>query len=643
MIQPTQTTQQPGSPSGGMKPTKMTPQELQQFRGQNVSYETIARAMAERNPSFKAKLADPIDGIYDPSGKPMNWNEVAVNMEVYGNPYGENAPTGPATTKKDEASNPYFGGGIFDKTLGALSGAIQVSVAKGASALGYDRLERGMNSPGGSVDVRQLPQNAKTASDTLTTVGAVAGSVAGPLGTGAGAFAGKAVGNLVETVANSQAGAEQKTPGQLITEPVKEGVIGAAVDGAFLGAGKIVGKVGAPLIATARKSLSKAGAILTNVDDDILERAMTNPHATEKAIKTIQSNPDAPFAVTAKQVGDTLIKKFDDAKKAIGLAKETFEKNSPDMRFDVSASIDDISKVLKENNLGVLSEPGKKGAKKMVMNDVKLSMGPAKPLEDAELGMIEEYINTVTKAKNYTLNDVLDIKKLYGRIYKKLGENNLGTTSNAQRILAKLSKTVEKKVTAAMPDDLAKAYLEYGSAASAVDEFGQFVTTNSKGKLVHSDRGEGYLNTLWGMTKGQRREDMAELSKIMGYDVVENMRYLKDAQALSSAFPKTGSRSLDIIRGVLQQGALVTGAGAGFAVGGLPGAMLGGAAGATTLAATSPRLVGKGLINLSKGAQSGPVKGISKMINRLQPAEKLALYKIMSELFESDEGSTNKR
>lgn len=646
----TQAPQQQQSAPQGQIP-KLTPEKLQQFRDQKISSSSIVKLYGSLNPEFKQKYeAGASRGFSFPGtdGKPMSWDDVALNMEAFG------SPAGPPQMQQAQQQQ----GGILQgignvastiwdyatAPIDAAAGGIEAGIGKAAGALGAKGIEKTIMA---GPDVQGLGENLQQTADIAPMVGGAIGSVAGPVGTGAGAFAGKAVGNLIETGLDLAQGKEQRR-GVIgkVASPVVEGVVAGVTDKAVTTA---LNK-GLPLF---KKGLTKLGATLTNVSDKTLERAFNQPKMMSTAVQEISENVTQPFLKLSQQIGNTMKDKIDEAARAIGSAKDDILTNNPGARFDVSSATDDLARVLKEENLSlkmggtaakkdffILNELGDPITSEAALNPsiTGLVQGQAKPLADDELKGLVEYVKTVNKAEKYTIDDVLDLKKLYNRIYNELGTNDIGTTSNAQRILRKLRTTVDDKISSAMPPDLALAYKDYSKAIGAHEDFGSFLSDH-KGKLELSDRAESYLNTLWGNTKGQRRQDVEELSKFLGIDINGKMQTLKDAQALSDMFPKTGGRTLDVLRTFLAKGAVSAGTTVGAIAGGVPGAAVGGAAGAGVTAVTSPLLVGKATMKAGEFAGNRIVKSFTTMMGKLAPAERQALIQFVTGASQAVDGA----
>ena len=611
----------PQQPQAQQQP-KLTPEKLQQLRSEGIQPATIVKFYGNLNPEFKQKYDAGASKGYnfsDASGKPISWDDAALNMEAYGNPMGQGAP------QMQQGQPPAPSQGIMGKIgnaastvwdyatapIDATAGGIEYGMAKAAGAMGFKGVEQKQLQS--NPDITGLKQNLQQTADIAPVVGATALSPFGAVGVGVGAFTGKAVGNLIETGIDMASGQPQRR-GVLgkVVSPVAEGVLNYAGQRAFDAA-----------IPAIKKGLTKAGAVLTNVADSTLERAFQKPQMMTTAIREISDNVQQPFLKLSQQIGNTLKDKIDKAGKAMGAAKDYILKNNPGATYDVSAAAGDLTDVLNKENI-TLNSVVKNG--KLV---ITLVQGRAKPLSEDELAGITEYVKTISNAKDYSLNDVLDLKKLYNRIYKELGTNDIGTTSNAQRILRSIRTSVDGKISQAMPTDLANAYKDYSTAMGMHEDFGSFLTDN-KGELELSDKAESYLNTLWGNTKGQRRQDIQALSDYLGIDISGKMQILKDAQELSSMFPKTGSRTLDILRSFISKGAATAGITGGAVTGGVPGAILGGAMGAGVTAATSPVIAGKIATKAGMIAGSRTFKAISGMLTKLAPAEKEALIMLIT-------------
>lgn len=622
----------------------MTPQELETIRGQKVSDDVTAKQYAAMNPQFAQGWGNPVNDFKDRDGKPMNWNTVALNAAIYGNPYGPDKPKEQQSMLGSFLSSAGSAlGTVADYATAPakmLLGGAEAVASDVSNGLGAGKLFEGQDSY-----KNQAGANAAKTASILPAVGATVGDMsAGPMGAAAGGFAGKAVGNLID-VANDPS---SKTIPQLVAEPAIEGAAQGALSGVMAKAGPAVRAVG--------RGTRKMFAGLSNVADETLQRAFSQPEMMSRAIEQVNKNVKQPFFSLAQKVGNTLSSKLTEAEAALRMAKEDFTKAFPKAKFDVSSSWEDVRSVLKEHNISLHVLPAEEGGNAaFVTNGVPataaIRTGKAKPLDEKSVAAITEYANTILGAKRYSPADILDLKDTYKKLYRSL-DDSAGATK-AQAILQSMKEKVDENIKKAMPEALKNAYANASNAYKALDNFGdKFVTTTAgKGGYQLADNAEGWLSNLWGAKKGQMREDVQHLSDFLGIDIAGESQLISDAKALSHWFPATGSRQKDILSSLAISKAanVVGGLSTMGAMTGTPHAMLGLAAGGIGSAATSPKVVGEATMTAGRMAGaatdiagSRAYKAISGMMSKLAPAEKMALYQFLdSELKSTFPASQN--
>jgi len=515
-----------------------------------------------------------------------------------------------------------------------------------ARGFGSDQVREGRTETSKGFDLADLPGDiADVVGPSLPLIGSLAGGAAGGivtaptgpgavLGAAAGAGAGASameggrqmVGDLFKV--NEKYGDPTAAPISL-GKVAKEGAIGA------------VSEVGGRVISQGAKVLKpafiKAGAKMTNLADDVLERAWNHPNMMSDAITKVSKNVKEPFLNLADDISKKMIALREEAKKKFIKGKDIFKEAYPDASFDFSQSLDEVNAALKEFNLTGVKPPlnpaGKAILKKgTAPKGVVLSQGQAEPLVKKEVDLLQQVITKLTEAKKYSVDDGIDLRKFFGRMYDEVELSNTGGPKLYHKILTRLKGIADEKIMKAMPTELKDAYKAYAQSAIMQDTFGRKFIQKVGNKKLTSDQASTFLKSLAGKNRGERRRIVQELEEHLGMDITNQVQFIEDAQKLMQLFPETGPRTADIIRSFLVRGAASAAPVIGGLQTGVNGAILGGIGAAGMMAATSPVVVGKGAMLGGRLAQSAGGKALTKLLEKAAPAEKAAIFELLNSI-----------
>jgi predicted negative regulator of RcsB-dependent stress response len=366
-----------------------------------------------------------------------------------------------------------------------------------------------------------------------------------------------------------------------------------------------------------KPKLLKMNARWANVSDDVLERAIQNPERMEEALTIVRKNADNPYTSIAQETGGKLMKYDDDARNAFKQAKENFVAANEGGTFDVSQGVGRMAEILKkEHNVGLkVSEVGGKVGLK-----VELKPGPANKFTSKETDAIQELVNTVANAKNFTADDLLDLEKTFDKAYNSVRLTELKQPKEFHAMVMKLKDGFDdvmrggKGQQPLLPLELRDAYAQLSSSKKLLREYGTQLLQGEGDLRRFSDNAEGFIKSLSNTNRGVRRSFIKRLDEALGLNLGESVDFLEDAKLLSKVDAPTAGRQGDIVRSVLLPAITGTvGAAVGGVVGGLPGGFAGQAAG--TAAGTviqkslqSPSKLGDRAIEYGKKLKKTPPK-----------------------------------
>ncbi len=647
----------------------LTPQQLEQARASGNNDAALVSSYAQSDPDFASKYEQTKKAglkIADPkTGQPMSAETISLNYATYGNPYGPQGQPQQKTVAKPSAMPPKAEKqGIGERFMRGF-GNKEVRDGK-QEVKGFDQ---GLGAaikdiPGDLADVagKALPFGGALLGGAVGAVlgtplpvaGNIAGGVAGAgVGAGIGEVGRQSFGDLFgvnqkygTTKEGKTSFGEQKDTG--LGEIGKEGLIGAASEfgGRIVGAGaKMLAKKAKPLFA-------KLGSVITNVDEAALNRAFEKPDVMRNAIKEAAEagkNEQGPFFSLAKNVHGKMTELRNAAKTQFTTAVSNFTKKYEGATFDATQPVDVYTSILKPYNINVgknklgaegkdllLDQYGGSLLKEGVDDTGKgfsLRQSVTEPLEDAELNYLGEVLNKITtKYKNLAPSELVAAKQFFKKMYERVDDTK--GPKLYHKILMEMKEKFDEGVHAVLPDELKAAYKPWADTARMMQSFGKtFGEEVSKGKFVVNKNAETFLMKLNTMNKTAQREQVEELSKMLGIDIADQAQFASDAGKLMRLLPATKDRQTDVIRSLLISGAGgVAGAAAPQNMDSTQRTALGAVGIGAGLAITSPRLAGKAMMSA----------GASNILAKLQPVEKSALYFLLESLSSKKTGAGKK-
>jgi len=343
-----------------------------------------------------------------------------------------------------------------------------------------------------------------------------------------------------------------------------------------------VAKVPREAIEAARPNLLKLNAKWANVPDDVLERAVQFPDEMETALGMVRKNPDNPFLELAQQTGGKLKRLDDEATASFKEARDAWKAANPEATFDVSQSVGEMYAILnKEFNVSLRPDMTKTG--KIL---VTVKPGPANKFTTKEVSALQELIQTLANAKNFKVDDLLDLNAAFDKAYDAVRLTELKQAKPYHAMVMRLKSRFDElmrgggDVPGILPDEMKVAYDQVSRSKSLLRQWGGQLLEGEGGTRRVSQQAESFVKSLSHQNKGARRDYIKGLEDALGVNLTETVDFLQDAKILSKIEPPTGGRQGDIIKAYLIP-TITTGLGAatGFGVGGFAGSFVGAEAG----------------------------------------------------------------
>lgn len=387
--------------------------------------------------------------------------------------------------------------------------------------------------------------------------------------------------------------------------------------------------------------LPKAASIATGVPLETLQRAYQHPQGMEEALTHVNENPTNPFFKLANTIASKIGEVKNTVEQGYVAAKDAFKQEFPKARFDLNPLYEKFFNPLKDFNLN-LEQVGTKNLAgvgttatelpQKFGTTYKVTVNPQSPFTTKEIGLFNGLLDKIQASRNIGIDDLLDLRRSFARAYDAvpLGINGKPTPYHAA-VMA-LKENAEKIIQDILPAQMKNANLAYSTFQDLAGKMGsKFV--DASGEIKQGS--ESFLSNLLNMNKGAQQTEIAKLEELTGIPIKDNVLLLKDAQRLNDLFPRTGSRTQDILRSL--------------AVGGLGlGAGLGPIGGALGLAASSPKVAGKiattvGKVSEALPESSGVIKSISERLFGAKPsAEEKAVAEAMAQGLQSGNETVKK-
>jgi hypothetical protein len=398
----------------------------------------------------------------------------------------------------------------------------------------------------------------------------------------------------------------------------KEAAMGAIEVGSFLPVEKLFIKPAQFLSKKLKGAATTAGEILTGVEkqklNSFIDLAKNQPERLETIKKVVKTNPKEPFLGYAEEVAEKINTLKSTAQDSFVTAIDNAKKRAGNATFELENKLPKIKETLNDFRLTVnqLRDNGKFMSKARVSPLTRTS-----PYTDREVKQIQGLVDKM-RVKNMSIDELLDFDDSVKRFLDDaLKKDNKKLAALGARLVEDSTQFI---------DDLLP---EVNNANQLYRDYYKLKGTIGK-KLLNADGtvkqgAESFLGNLENLNKGATRKEVQELSKILGRDVVADVKDINTVKQLMETVPNTTkNRTIDIIRGVVGSQAFS------------------GAAGAAVLfnpAVAVPAL----LINImsSPNVYRGFLEGISsgkpiaEVIKNLPPEEIVAIRKLFSDVFGS--------
>lgn len=355
-------------------------------------------------------------------------------------------------------------------------------------------------------------------------LGGLVGSGLGPAGTAVGAGLGAAGGKALENVIKTQVFGEEKSPVELYTEPVTEGLLDATLTGAGVAAAKGVGAVvrgGRGILSKymAKPMVSKMkdmGAPMVENADDILSAAsrlnvkptrgmLTSSPGYQKLESTLAQSPSG--------VGQEMADQFKNLRKGLQESSETLLPSKGQTAIEASETAKGLIQKSIEKSIEPAVEVYKRIENEVPFMDLstKSTQAIARNIENlpfAKISGSQESSFAKQMAENVrSIKTVDELRNLKSYVGKLLGDKGTSSTmkSTAGEIYGRLSKMEQNAITRAA---LSAAKSPQHGRAVAKQMIGEIKGANQIYSQVSNDLKD--LAQKVGMGKVQNYADFAQ-------------------------------------------------------------------------------------------------------------------------------------
>jgi len=303
--------------------------------------------------------------------------------------------------------------------------------------------------------------------------------------------------------------------------------------------------------------------------------------ATKKILDTAQSN----YAKNIEPINRLLIPGLEEAPKNVlgkvnsilnrysGLGQE-----SSVFTPAVLNSLDDLATMSPARRLALAPQlSGARSAEDLLQPTFDFSQGAF--VNRVEQNNIKEIVKSLSSNKSNKVQDLLALRR-------RLQQYSLGDFSKPYHAaLGEITGELDNEIMSRLPKAAAKKFkqanLEYESKRVLHDVLA---------RTLDSSNAEGFLANIMGKNKTEKQAFLKELANYSDKNFIKDIQDVLVAKELGRDFAKTGSRSQDIVRGLLFS-----------SVGGLSSGPLGALVGLMTSYGVAPRQLGDVFISLGKG------------------------------------------
>lgn len=274
--------------------------------------------------------------------------------------------------------------------------------------------------------------------------------------------------------------------------------------------------------------------LTTGLKKGTLGQIYDNPSGTNAAQQTLKDNPNNPYYPLAEKTAKGIAGLKSEAKAQWSDAARAFEEANPGTTFDVSSKVDPTETLSKFN---VDVTPTKKG---FVLTQGKHPLFPPN-----QLSLLQRAVNEVQGADAESPSDILNLKKVLGKFYDAVPFAPDGSPTPYHAVLSQLKEDTADAVSKVLPEDLQGADALYKAYYTLYEDFGRKIG-DYKGNVKPG--AEQFLANSGSYNKGVLRDAMERASASLGFNPVEEVQNMKNAQAINHLIPPTGGRTADVLR-----------------------------------------------------------------------------------------------
>jgi hypothetical protein len=399
---------------------------------------------------------------------------------------------------------------------------------------------------------------------TMPEVGA--GDAAVRLGADTATFGGKAA---VLGAKGAAEGAQNLALGQL------HGSQTPGTDFAFGAASPLVGKGVSQLWEAAPKIVGKVFSL-----PETLQTILKQPGGEllfKQGLKDVAENPQAPYLKIANEVASGMIDGEKSVKQAYQTGLDSVKAATAGKTFDVSPQIDELNKVLKDNNIKVSLVRGENGSMTEQLAIVKT---PQLQLSDSEVSNINDLLNSARQSTKVSFDDLRQLQQKFDNAYNAVPLSVNHTATTYHNIVSKLSSVIDNRVASVTEEFqpvMKHINAQYKEYKQVFRQFGNKFVDRSTGAPQLAPGAESFLSGLLNKNKGVLQGNVAKkLEEFTGIPVLDRTAGVKAAVDMSTL---ASSGKLSKVQKILQSTGAAIGTGLGYMKGGIGGAFEGGFAG----------------------------------------------------------------
>jgi hypothetical protein len=259
--------------------------------------------------------------------------------------------------------------------------------------------------------------------------------------------------------------------------------------------------------------------------------AITSPEYASKVadtIKEVASNPKAPFHELATRTAGAINGAEQDASQKLMDAASAFRKANPGATFNVrplgSAMAEALSKF---RSSGLVLDTQKDAAGRI--RGFKLATTPQSPFTKHEMAALNELMGKIKASNKVGIDDLMALRKSFSTAYDAIPEGESGPTVYHAAVMS-MKEPAEKIIDRILPAELKDANANYRAVQEMKDTFGNRITD---GKGTVKPTAESFLSGLGNANKGELRNSVANLHKMVGIHLPSEVQAVNDAVNLS--------------------------------------------------------------------------------------------------------------